>query len=180
MRGDQHGEPCHPEQPGEDNVGQPVVAEENPAEPHCPCPGDSQNDTKNDADAAGEPPRDEIGHHSSDDGAIQRVTRRKGKGVLVRRHGVAERRSRPADNRLADGGEGEPAAAMVIRISGVRERSRQTSNSVTALAIRVMPSRPPRWVNTVRTWLASGVRIAMTWSRVGWSRLETPSSATAS
>ena len=60
MRGDQHGEPRQAEEPGEDNVGQPVVAEEDPAEPHCRSPGDSQDDTQSDAEAAGEPARDEM------------------------------------------------------------------------------------------------------------------------
>ena len=41
----------------------------------------------------------------------------------------------------------DPATAMIIRISGVRERHRHTINSVMAPAIRVMPSAPPKFVN---------------------------------
>ena len=91
--------------------------------------------------------RQGIGDHAGDDGAVQRVTGRKGKGVLVRWYGVAERRSRPTDDRFADFGEGDdPATAMIIKISGMRDRHRHTINSVTPPAIRVMPSAPPRWV----------------------------------
>jgi hypothetical protein len=43
VRGDQQGEPGQAEEPGEDNVGEPVVAEEDPAEPHRRCPGDGQD-----------------------------------------------------------------------------------------------------------------------------------------
>ena len=57
MRGDQQGEPGQAEDPGEDDVGEPVVAEEDPAEPHCRCPGDGQDDAQGNAEAAGEPPR---------------------------------------------------------------------------------------------------------------------------
>jgi hypothetical protein len=33
VRGDQHGEPGQAKDPGQDDVGEPVVAEEDPAEP---------------------------------------------------------------------------------------------------------------------------------------------------
>src|SRR6185295_11399563 len=127
-----------------------------------------QDDAQGDAKAVVEPPRNEIRHHPGDDGAVQRVTGGKGKRVLVRWYGVAKWRPRPADDRLADSGEGErPATAMIMRISGVRERHRHTINSVMAPAIRVMPSAPPKCVNPVHRWLASGVRQAMTWLRAG-------------
>ena len=56
----------------------------------------------------------------------------------------------------------DPATATIINVSGVRERHRHTINNVIALAIKVMRSAPPRWVNQVKNWLARGVRIAMT------------------
>ena len=77
MRGDEQCEPGEGEQPGEDNVGEPVVAEEDPAETHRGRPGGGQNDAKGDAEAAAEPDGDEIGDQASDDGAVQRVTGRK-------------------------------------------------------------------------------------------------------
>src|SRR4051812_1457776 len=55
VRGDQEREPGKAEEPCEDNVGEPVVAEEDPAESHSGCPGDGQYDAQGDAEAAGEP-----------------------------------------------------------------------------------------------------------------------------
>ena len=102
--------------------------------------------------------------------------------MLVRRYGVTEwRPGRPTIALPTVVKVSDPATAMIIRISGVRERHRHTINSVMAPAIRVMPSAPPKSVKPVQRWLASGVRQAMTWSRAGWSRPEIPSfSATAS
>jgi hypothetical protein len=83
VRGDEQCEPGEAEQPGEDNVGEPVVAEEDPAKTHGARPAGGQDDAQADAQAAGEPDGEEIGDQASDDGAVQRVTRRKGKGVLT-------------------------------------------------------------------------------------------------
>jgi hypothetical protein len=71
---DQQGEPGQAENPGEDDVGEPMVAEEDPAETHCRRPGDGQDDAQGDGEVAAEPAGNEIGHHPSNDGAVQRVT----------------------------------------------------------------------------------------------------------
>ena len=55
VRGDQQGEPGQAEDPGEDDVGEPVVAEEDPAEPHGRRPGDGEDDAQGDAEAVVEP-----------------------------------------------------------------------------------------------------------------------------
>ena len=130
MRGDQHGEPRQAEQPCEDHVGQPVVAEEDAAESHCRSPGDSHDDTQSDAEAAGEPARDEIGHHARDDGAVQCVTRRKEKACSY--GGTASLsggRARPTIAFPTLVKVSEPATAMIIRISGLRSATAKPSTA---------------------------------------------------
>jgi hypothetical protein len=48
VRGDQQREPREAKEPSEDDVGEPVVAEEYPAESHHRCPGHSQQDAQGD------------------------------------------------------------------------------------------------------------------------------------
>jgi hypothetical protein len=60
VRGDQQGEPGQAEEPGEDSVGTqwwPRKIRLNPSR----YPGNGQDDTQGDAEAAGVPARDEIG-----------------------------------------------------------------------------------------------------------------------
>ena len=75
----------------------------------------------------------------------------------------------------------DPAVAMSIRTSGVRDRQRHTIARVISAAITVMPIGPPRWVNPVASSVLVAVRSAIAWSSAGWSSRLMPSfSATAS
>ena len=75
----------------------------------------------------------------------------------------------------------DPATASSIKMSGVRERHRQTNTIVISDAMMVMPTAPPRWVNPVAHQVLVGVRSAMASSRTGWSTPAIPScSVTAS
>jgi hypothetical protein len=139
VRGDQQGEPGQAEDPGEDDVGEPVVAEEDPAENHCRCPGDGQHDGEGDGEVAAEAARNEVGDDAGNDGAVQRVTG--GKGNACSYGGTAALsggRGRPTIALPTVVKVSEPATAMIIKIIGVRERHRHTINSVAAPAIKVM------------------------------------------
>ena len=46
---------ARPRIPGEDDVGEPTAAEEDPAEPHGRRPGDGEDDAQGDAEAVVEP-----------------------------------------------------------------------------------------------------------------------------
>src|SRR5215218_454586 len=52
----------------------------------------------------------------------------------------------------------DPAMAMSIRISGVRDRHRHLNAMVITDAMMVMPIGPPRWVSAVRSWVLVLVR----------------------
>lgn len=119
-----------------------MVAEEDPAETHCRCPGDGEDDAQGDGAVAAEPTRNEIGHHPGNDGAVQRVTGRKGKvcsygGTAALSGG----RSRPTIALPTVVKVSDPATAMIIRISGVRERHRHTINSVGSIPVRIGADR---------------------------------------
>src|SRR3954453_7092775 len=58
----------------------------------------------------------------------------------------------------------DPATAMSIRISGVRDPQRHTITIVISEAITVMPTGPPKWVNQVSRRVLMAVRWLMAWS----------------
>ena len=142
VHGDQQGEPGEAEYPGEDDVGEPVVAEEDPAEPHCRRPGHGQDDGQGDGAVAAEPTRNEVGDHADDDGAVQRVTGRKGKACSYGgTAALSGGRCRPTIALPTVVKVSDPATAMIIRISGVRERHRHTINSVGSIPVRIGAGR---------------------------------------
>ena len=55
----------------------------------------------------------------------------------------------------------EPAAAMAINTSGVRDRHRHTMSAVVSDAMMVMPIKPPSWVKPVMIMVLVAVRSLM-------------------
>ena len=77
--------------------------------------------------------------------------------------------------------DSDPATAMTMSTSGVRDRHTRAMATVTTVARMVIPTGPPRLVNHVATWSASGVRRRIAVSSAGRSSPVTPSpSSTAS
>jgi hypothetical protein len=69
------------EQPGEYHVGEPVVAQEHPAQAHGERPSNGSDHGGGSRPSCPEPADQQVGNHASNDGAVQRVT---GVGQRVR------------------------------------------------------------------------------------------------